>query len=67
MQKASIQRACGRCEQVMGVAFRFPRFGEEPRVAALQANEWRFLKNLNLGGNAESLRPMYMGEDSFFY
>ena len=21
---------------------------------------------LNLGGNAESLRPMYMGEDSFF-
>ena len=24
-----------------------------------------FIK-LNLGGNAESLRPMYMGEDSFF-
>ena len=24
------------------------------------------LLNLNLGGNAESLRPMCMGEDSFF-
>ena len=23
------------CEQTDGVAFRFPRFGEEPRVAAL--------------------------------
>ena len=24
------------------------------------------MENLNLGGNAESLRPMYVGEDSFF-
>lgn len=31
----AFQRVCGRCEQTDGVAFRFPRFGDEPRVAAL--------------------------------